>query len=537
MSKQQLSMRRGRVRFHRWQTFLWKLFVTMTITQPGFSQTVIDSEEATARPIQVQSDTTTSGFAGGITSNDFVPLMDLIQSVIQSDSWQDNGGEGTLIDYPAGVYVDAALATASVSTDLQRIDHQRLTPASAKEVNNTSKLRTISLNAIELAISEAGTANRPITDELKNLAGIYRIDYVFIDAENDDVLIAGPAGRWRTNTSGVSVNVESGLPTLRLDDLMVCFVNAFTDGGKFGCTIIPNPQSLKSAQRFLSATTTKAPGRKWRESLREAVGRQKVIVCGVPPDSGVAQTIVAADYLMKKIGMGLEPTIAQCPSYFERVEADPDTAKDQTLIRWWFTMAYDALVKDANDRIFKFTGNSIKVLSENELLDQQGQRVHTGDSDGPTAGFAEDFSLHIERLSERHPVFGSLKNVFDLALVANIVKKFDVENRLRWEHRFNADGLNSTSNSHQRSGYVSASYKYDDEVDSVMNFETFNFKRGGKRFRRTMVGVSGGVEFDSNRLFKTLETTEQSQSEFPQALQGRALNRPWGNQANPWWWD
>ena len=65
------------------------------------------------------------------------------------------------------------------------------------------------------------------------------------------------------------------------------------------------------------------------------------------------------------------------------------------LIRWWFTMADDTLIKDADDCTFEIHGNSVKVLSENELLDQNGQRIHTGAADDATSGFAADFTWHL----------------------------------------------------------------------------------------------------------------------------------------------
>ena len=41
---------------------------------------------------------------GGITEADFTPLIELIQSTIQSDSWEDSGtGEGTIQSYPANL--------------------------------------------------------------------------------------------------------------------------------------------------------------------------------------------------------------------------------------------------------------------------------------------------------------------------------------------------------------------------------------------------------------------------------------------------
>ena len=445
-----------------------------------FSQTTDGTQPPNPPLTQVQDDTSTSGFAGGITSNDFQPLMDLIQSVIKSDSWQDNGGEGAIIDYPAGVFADAGSVVAAANL--------REAPNSAtqsKSIGN-SKLRTISLNRIEAAISISSASSKtsgPLSENLKHLAGIYRVQRIYIDNENHDVLISGPAGPWRTDTSGRSVNVETGLPTLLLDDLVVCLQNAFQKEGRFGCTIVPKPSALVAAKRFINATTSVAMGRKWRESLRTAVGKQDIIVHGVSPDSGVAKTIVEADCLMKKIGMGLKRSIDEVPNYFERVKNDPTSANGQTLIRWWFTMADNTLIKDASERSFEIQGNSVKVLSENELLDQNGQRIHTHAADDATSGFAADFTFHFDRLSQKYPALASLKNVFDLAIVANIVKMHDGENRDIWGEGYNRD-----------------SHEHSSDVDSIMNFETITFHSQGKRYRRTIVGVSGGVEFDFRRI-------------------------------------
>ncbi len=37
---------------------------------------------------------------------DFQPLMDLIQNTVATKSWIDNGGNGTISDFPTGVSVD-----------------------------------------------------------------------------------------------------------------------------------------------------------------------------------------------------------------------------------------------------------------------------------------------------------------------------------------------------------------------------------------------------------------------------------------------
>ena len=490
-------------------------FASLAIASTLQGQTTVDGQETNPQSTQVQTDISASGFAGGITSNDFQPLMDLIQSVIKSNSWQDNGGEGTIIDYPAGVFADASVAISAASLRESPMDASRSQPSSS------SKLRTISLNRLMAAISASSATNRPLSENLKHMAGIFRIQRIYIDAKHNDVLISGPAGPWRTDTSGRSVNVDNGLPTLLLDDLVVCLHNAFEDDGIFGCTIVPKPDALAAAQKFINATSTMTTGRKWRESLRTAVGKQDIVVHGVSPDSGVAKTIVEADCLMKKIGMGLEQSIDEVPDYFERVKDDPLSANGQTLIRWWFTMADDTLIKYADERTFEIQGNSVRVLSENEMLDKNGQRIHTGTADDVTNGFAADFTLHFDRLSDRHPALASLKNVFDLAIVANIVKKYGKGNRDVWIPKY---GL--------------ASYKHATNVDSIMNFESIHFRSQGKKYRRTIVGVSGGVEFDFRRVKSTDEVNIQSPSQLLKKVNEVAPSISSTPRNTPnWWWD
>ncbi|MFM8703289.1 MAG: DUF1598 domain-containing protein, partial [Planctomycetia bacterium] len=51
-------------------------------------------------------------------------------------------------------------------------------------------------------------------------------------------------------------------------------------------------------------------------AMQDAMGPQRVTVGGVPGDSRFARVLVAADYRMKRVGMGLEPAgIAEVPSY------------------------------------------------------------------------------------------------------------------------------------------------------------------------------------------------------------------------------
>ena len=59
--------------------------------------------------------------------------------------------------------------------------------------------------------------------------------------------------------------------------------------------------------------------------------------------------------------------------------------------------------------------------SENEHLTAQGKQVHTGESEELTASFARSFTEHFEELAAKYPVYGELRNLFELALVGALI--------------------------------------------------------------------------------------------------------------------
>jgi len=479
------------------------------------------------------------GQLGGITEDDFQPLIDLIQTVIGPDTWEDAGGEGTLMAYPAGVYVD----TSGVLQRLKPIDPRRsvrgktvkekLAFDSRRQAAATAPLRKISLKGLLREVNHATKFGRALDSSVRNMAGVYKIQYVMLDHNANDIILAGPGGPWKTDASGQTVSRASGAPVLQLDDLLVCLKNASTPGeeqGKFGCTIVPRQKSLAAAAKFLSST--KLTGKKWADELRDAVGRQDVEVSGIEPDSHAAAVIVEADLLMKMIGMGTEPSIAAVPDYFDRVAGQDNTGQRDSLVRWWFTVDLDAITMDADQNFFELSGPTVKVLSENEHLGALGQRVHSGQSDAATEGFAQDFTDHFDEMSQVYPVFAKLRNVFDLALVAGIIHQFELDQKV---------GLGNALHSHFQasmesgkpdvsSGYWPPALPFSTEVESIVNYRNVSFAKQGKRYRQQLVAVTGGVEFDFGKAIAKSTRTDKSQSAFPSVgavAQAREV----------WWWD
>ena len=152
--------------------------------------------------------------------------------------------------------------------------------------------------------------------------------------------------------------------------------------------------------------------------------------------------LIEADYRMKLVGIGLEEGVPGVASYLSSIELDKEgNPPPMNMLRWWFTLNYDALAATEARDAFELRGPGVKVLSENELLTERGERVHTGDSDELTKRFAESFTKHFDKLSARYPIYAELRNVFDLSLVAAIIHSHDLPGQVGWHlTHFGPDG-------------------------------------------------------------------------------------------------
>jgi hypothetical protein len=192
------------------------------------------------------------------------------------------------------------------------------------------------------------------------------------------------------------------------------------------------------AQQFIQASAGRSIGKHlradWVEQLGQRLGRQQIVVHGIDPRSHAASMIIAADYHMKRIGLGLEPSIPEVPSYLDSIELAADgTAPPLDVLRWWFTLDYDAIQVDPEERTFVLLGRGARVQCENEFLSEQGVRVHTGRADPKNVAFAAEFSRHLDRLAEKFPVYRQLQGLCDLAMLSAIIRNYGLAERVDWQ--------------------------------------------------------------------------------------------------------
>ena len=89
----------------------------------------------------------------------------------------------------------------------------------------------MSLNRLEAAINERLANGQKPTDEMRYLAGLTRVQYVFFIPKAKDIVIAGPAEGWAPDPVGPLCGIPTGRPVVELQDLIVA-LRAFPPGGE-----------------------------------------------------------------------------------------------------------------------------------------------------------------------------------------------------------------------------------------------------------------------------------------------------------------
>lgn len=469
---------------------------------------------------------------GGGAQADFTELINLIisQTVDEDNTvWGPNHGGtgvGSITESFNGVLfglnsVANAIAVEQSVSRLQSIAEIAKSANQNTDAREQSSLRMVSLPRLERHVRELAAAGKSIPEDLMTLAGITEIKYMFVFAETEDVVIAGPAGAWTTDADGRRVSSATGRPTLNLNDLIV-LNRTFSRGGAgfFMCSIDPKQSQIAAVNSFVAKNRNGLSSRtakRFTEQLEQTLGLQDVVVQGIPQDSHVASVIVDADYRMKEIGIGRRKGPAGMKSYFDLLtRSEQRGSGSMDALRWWMALGYDGINMSPNGQVYEFAGEAVQCLSENQLVAQNGTRQSTGTADRANARFAELFTKHLPELAAQDPVFAELQNVFDLALVSAMV---------------HANGAGAQANWTAETFRTPGAVKIDsaDVPEELMTAAAYRVYRGGS----VVIQVAGGVKVD----VRSLVGADARMNSVP-ALDGKVLTAtPVGQDLNRWWWD
>lgn len=447
----------------------------------------------------------------------FVPLAALVAAFAfcSSAQAQQTAGvavstEGILsifaVDDPGGELLAEQIRSARANLD--------------PKVGARSPLRKISLNRLQAAIDEQLASGREVTQDMKFLAGLTRIQYVFFYPDSGDIVISGPAEGWFADPAGRMRGIDSGLPMIELQDLLVA-LRAFPPGKKapevVGCSIDPTEEGEKRLMDFLNKMGGRATPRDTQfiaDGLRDSLGLQSVTVHGVPADTHFAQILVEADYRMKLVGIGLETPPVPIKSYVAYASASQ--VSRNALQRWYFVPDYECVRMTADGHGMEIVGDGVKLIGEDEFVNDAGQRTAKGTNNKASQQFVETFTKLYPDLAAKSPVYAQLRNLVDMLVAAAYIQNQDLYGKAGFE----------PTTFHDESKLPTRVCTTPKQVETAVNA----IWKGN----RLLTPLGGGVEIEASEALKpeNLLIDDQNRVERQRAnlsVQGLAKGQ--------WWWD
>jgi hypothetical protein len=345
-------------------------------------------------------------------------------------AWQSTANSqnfGTTQSFPGGVAIDAEGMLKNATVDeLGKVRQQTLEALKQvpQELNGRLATRKVSLRRLDAEIRKCQEAGKPLPAEIVCLAGLQQIEYVLVLPEQKDLVLVGPGEGWKVDAKGNLVGATTGRPVMLLDDLVVALRAANNpQPAVFSCSIDPTPAGLQRLSIHARKLQTIGNPQQTAQGIEEQLGAQKITVTGLPETSHFASVMVAADYRMKRISMGIEAApVTNLPSFVNLMKASGQGMRNM-LPRWWLAPNYEPLLRDAEGLTWQLRGASVKTMAEEDLVDASGNRQHTGKADVVSQRWADAMTARYEDLAQVEPVFGQLRNCMDLAIVAAIVAR------------------------------------------------------------------------------------------------------------------
>jgi len=419
----------------------------------------------------------------------------------------------------SGIAIDAnGVVTPAFSREQStRLSRKRLEAFAAEhlsgDLNTASPCRKVSLVRLEEACQDFAKRGAHVPADMHFLAGLQRIDYVYVMPETGDLVIAGPAEGFAPNDIGRVVGISTGRPPLRIDDLMVA-LRTVPVASLIGCSIDPVPENLARFNEYLQRNSTPATPAVIRQRFQEmtqVLGRQSVSVLGVPPGSHYAAVLVEADYRMKLISVGLErPAVSGFRSHLQMIGTGGNT-----LQRWWFAPFYEEFHQSEDGLAFQFSGQRVQLMSQDEHVNAAGQRQSAGLTRVTTQEFAKQFTDRYSELADSSPVFAELQNLVDLAVLAALIRRDRLNQRVNWSMDLFLDDT--------RAPLVTGETPA--QVASVCNYRNAG---------RIIVGlVGGGVSIVPERVLRSTPVKREGNRDLDAFV--RDTTAPPAR--TTWWWD
>ena len=449
-----------------------------------------------------------------------------------------------------GVYVDPEGMLRESNTlsegDLQRQrDDTAYEGQASKAVSAASPLRKVSLRRLEQAVAGLHETGNPLPPDMRYLAGLTAVKFVFVYPETGDVVVAGPAEGWNLLPTGDIVGRRSNRPILQLDDLVVALRYAFASqpaSAFLGCSIEPTEQGLKAHAAYVRGLAG-IDGSQILPIIRgmeQAIGPQDVHTYGAPATSRFALQMLAADYRLKRIALAHDPSPSKkVPSYLDLAEKAV-TGGPQRQHRWWFVGHYDAIRHTPDRLAFELEGTGLKVDTAPAQLKNTVKNTvkNTAAKNSPkptkaAAQFADLATRNLPDLCEKIAPFAELQNLVGLAVAGVLIRK---QAEATSDENGARDGDEIATDLRQERWRPT--HFLDESACPIASFETPRHTPplANARFVKGqfwMFSVSGGVEINPDELARSDTLKPACDGALHEARrQGQAADA-----AEAWWWD
>ncbi len=430
----------------------------------------------------------------------------------QGGGGQGGGGGG---GFPGGIAINADVVISSPAA--QRInpalEQKRLKEVASTSLSNditrVSELRKVSLVRLEKELQKQIDAGEQISPELRYLAGITQIQYLFVMPETGDLVIAGPAEGFAPQQDGRVVGVETGRPVLVLDDLLA-LLRLSNINQTLGCSFDPDKNRLAAATAWNNANNSPASlavAKQRFYQMASILGNWDVTVFGLPDSCHAAVLTVEADYQLKRLALGIDkPKIRTFRSHLDMARPGENTMR-----RWWIAPRYDVIERSADGHAFHLGGPSLQLMSQEELVDAQGNREDAAFTEISAEKYTQMFNKNLEALVKQIPCFAEVQNLFDLAVVTALIRRDNMDLLVNWTPGIMFD----------EEKLPIQKYNVPTEVPSLVNVKSAG--------RSLLIGLIGGgvTIYPANIISRT---DELAQDKIP------SVTAPADDEGS-WWWD
>jgi len=332
-----------------------------------------------------------------------------------------------------GVAIDGKGVLSNASMQMLRTRRdvlQQYLDAIPSELTQQTALRKISLKKLNELIAFCSEKGFQLPDEAIYLGGLTSIQNVVAIPEENDIVLIGPAEGWQYDQTGSLVGIKTGKPILLLEDLITLMRlwNGNTHPAVMTCSIDPTPEALGQVARLRQYTSgiRSNSAEAYRRELEMAFGMNEVVLKGLPDDSRIARVMVAADYKLKQIGLGVPGAPQGFSSYLKYVTLRSNHSISP---RFWLTPEYGTISHDVDRLTWDLSQSKVRVMTESDYIDVRGGRIATGTSERTAVRWAEDLTKRYNELAGKDSVFADLKNCMEMSVAVALIFKENLHQR------------------------------------------------------------------------------------------------------------